>query len=353
MRLPFTRTGIIILGGIVIAGGMLLRNTLPEDMDAVKAPLTYLPKLIQDSAPIPSPFPFQELTIPYLRSRTYRSTLSELKETYDRANATGYLTSFNSDGFTVNSLLVIPKGEPPEGGFPAIVFVHGYIPPQQYNTLENYTSYANTLADEGIIVLKIDLRGHGNSEGEASGAYYSGDYVIDVLNAYAALQQLDSVNPDRIGLWGHSMAGNVVFRALAAKPSIPKVVVWAGAVYTYEDMQQYRINDASYRPPPSESQRQRKRQELFDAHGPFDPDSWFWKQVPATNYLDGIAGEVQVHHAVNDSVVNIGYSRNLMEILDSTAIPHRLYEYSSGGHNITGQAHTQALQRTAEFLKKE
>ncbi|MEX2013082.1 MAG: acyl-CoA thioester hydrolase/BAAT C-terminal domain-containing protein, partial [Candidatus Levyibacteriota bacterium] len=185
------------------------------------------------------------------------------------------------------------------------------------------------------------------------GSYYSADYIIDVLNARAALQSSDIVSPGKIGLWGHSMAGNVLLRSLASSPDIPAIVIWAGAVYTYEDMQEYGIDDNSYRPPPSNTERQRKRQELFDTHGQFDPNSPFWKQIIATNYLGGINGAIQLNHAADDSVVSIEYSRNLKRILAKTEIVHELNEYSSGGHNMTGNSFNQAMQNTVEFFREK
>jgi dipeptidyl aminopeptidase/acylaminoacyl peptidase len=262
----------------------------------------------------------------------------------------GYLTNYDSDGFNINGLLTIPKSKLPVNGYPAVVFVHGYVPPQLYRTQENYNAYVDALARTGLVVFKIDLRGHGSSEGDPSGAYYSGDYVIDVLNAYSALRNAAFVDASRIGLWGHSMAGNVVLRALAAQPSISKVSIWAGAVYSYEDFGQFRISDASYQPPPEDSPRRREREELFNTYGEFDPDSPFWRQVPATNYLESVQGQIQVHHAVDDQVVSIDYSRNLMQILDKTSIPHQLFEYVTGGHNLTGPSFSTAMERTSQFF---
>src|SRR3989344_414854 len=182
-----------------------------------------------------SPFPFQELTIPYLRAKDYESSLSDLEQISSNSEYTSYLTSYVSDGFRINGLLTKPSGEAPEGGFPAIIFVHGYIPLANYVTTSNYSSYVDYLAQNGFAVFKIDLRGHGNSEGESGGAYYSGDYVVDTLSAVDAIKDLDFVNPERIGLWGHSMAGNVTFRSFVAEEKILALVFWAGAVYSYED----------------------------------------------------------------------------------------------------------------------
>jgi dipeptidyl aminopeptidase/acylaminoacyl peptidase len=303
--------------------------------------------------PKATPMPFQEMTVPYLRERQYTSSLSELKKNSETSTYTSYLTSYNSDGLKINAQLTEPKGAKPANGWPAIVFVHGYIPPNQYQTLSKYVEYVDNLARNGFVVLKIDLRGHGNSEGQAGGGYYSSDYVIDTLNARAALQSADFVNKDAVGLWGHSMAGNVTSRALAARPEILAVVIWAGAGFTYSDLQEYRISDNSYRPQPSSTQTQSRRQLLFDTHGQFNPDNEFWKQVPATNYLSDITGAIQLHHAQDDNVVSIKYSENLNKLLDQTTIDHSFYKYNSGGHNISGSSFSQAMKRTVEFYKSK
>lgn len=315
-------------------------------------PISKIQQTLQRVTPTPTPFPFQEMTIPYLRSRSFESNIGELQKVSENSAYTSYVTSFASDGFKVYGLLTKPKSERPSEGWPAIIFIHGYIPPEEYQTRVNYASYVDYLARSGFVVFKIDLRGNGDSEGEPGGGYYSGDYVIDTLNAYAALKVSDFINTQKIGLWGHSMAGNIVMRAFAAKPEIPAVVIWAGAGYTYTDLQDYSIQDTSYRPPPPDSESVRKRQLLRDTYGNFDENNWFWKQVPATNYLNDLKGAIQINHAVNDNVVSIEYSRNLARLLDAANISSELNEYPDGGHNLTGNSFNQAMQATVEFFKK-
>lgn len=293
-------------------------------------------------------FSFQELTIPYLRSRKYESKLGELAQYEDNQNYTSYLTSYDSDGFKVNGLLTIPKS----GGtkHPAIVFVHGYIPPTIYKTTTRYIDHVDYLARNGYVVFKIDLRGHGDSEGEPGGGYYSGDYVIDTLNAYSALQKADFVDPDKVGLWGHSMAGNVTFRSFVANKNIPALAIWAGAVYTYEDLSDYRLNDNSYRPPTSDTKRTQERARLRSDYGDFNKESWFWQRVVPTNYLEGVSGAVALFHAQNDSVVNIEYSNNLIKVLEDTSIYHQINRYQTGGHNIDGSSFSDAMSETVKFF---
>jgi len=343
MKIKFVT--IIILIAVILTGVYFLRNKTTQSLlPDIKSSLE---KIIT-----PTPMPFEDLTIPYLRKRKYESNIAKLNKSYDGSNYSGYLTSYDSDGLKINGLLTKPTSRIPEGGYPAIVFVHGYIPPTQYNTTQQYYDYVDFLARNGFVVFKIDLRGHGDSEGEPGGAYFSSDYIIDTLNARAALQSSDFVNADKIGLWGHSMAGNVVMRSFAAMPDIPAVAIWAGAVYTYTDREKYGINDSSYVRPPSGTPGQRSRQRVFDTHGQFDPENIFWKQFVPTNYLSDLKGAIGIFHAVDDPVVDIGYSRDVIKLLDETIIPHELHEYPNGGHNISGMNFAQAMQSTVDFFKK-
>lgn len=329
-------------------GGLRLRATGATGGTSGTAPQTTAGVALS-----PTPFPFQEMTIPYLRSRTYSSQLGERELVANAGSYDSYVTSYSSDDLTVYGQLTIPTGEQPEKGWPAIVFIHGYIPPFQYETLGRYGDYVDYLARNGFVVFKIDLRGHGRSEGQPGGAYYSSDYIVDTLNARAALQTSGFVNPDAVGLWGHSMAGNVVLRSMAAQPEIPAGVIWGGAVFSYEDFLKYRITDGSYVRPPEDQAQQREsyRERLFKAHGEFSPDHPFWKLVPATNYLKDFQGAVQVHHAVDDDVVSVGYARDLKPLLEKSDVSHEVIEYPSGGHNISGISFVTAMENSVSFYR--
>ena len=101
-----------------------------------------LAQLIKQTSP--TPFSFQELTIPFLRQQKYESSLGALEKNYENSQYTAFLTNYTSDGLRVNGLLTVPKEPVPriptesgEVGWPAIIFIHGYIPPAQYNTVQN------------------------------------------------------------------------------------------------------------------------------------------------------------------------------------------------------------------------
>jgi acetyl esterase/lipase len=59
----------------------------------------------------------------------------------------------------------------------------------------------------GFIVLAIDYRSFGNSEGEPRGQLFPLNEAEDYRNAISYLQERNDVDADRIGIWGASFAG--------------------------------------------------------------------------------------------------------------------------------------------------
>ena len=172
-----------------------------------------------------------------MRQTPYPGSEIVIEETLEPgANYNRYYASYQSEGLTIYGLLTVPYGEQPAEGWPAIVFNHGYIPPDVYRTTERYIAYVDWLARSGYIVFRIDYRGHDRSEGEASGAYGDPGYTADVLNAVAALQRFPQADPNRIGMWGHSMGGYLTLRAMVISPEIKAGVIWAGVVASYPDL---------------------------------------------------------------------------------------------------------------------
>lgn len=262
-----------------------------------------------------------------------------------------YIVSYEAEGNTIFGLLTVPIGDPPEGGYKAIVFNHGYIPPQVYETTERYNAYVNFLARAGFVVFKIDMRGHGDSEGEPTGAYFSPAYTIDAIAALKSLQTLDFVDPQGIGMWGHSMAGNITLRAMLVEPEVQAGVIWAGAVYSYDDFATYAIEDPSF-DRDQQSDIIRRSQRIFDTYGRPDTSQPYWAAVSLTKNLDYLTQPLQIHHATNDPVVTVNYSRDLAAALEEAGKTYELYEYEGGGHNLVSPYFDRAMERTIAFFRE-
>jgi fermentation-respiration switch protein FrsA (DUF1100 family) len=335
----------------------------PTQTSTPTAPLTSTPSATptptptpmptQTPTPTPTPTPTHPLMIEVMRQQTYPgSELVIEQELAPGSNYDRYIASYQSEGLKIYALLTIPQGETPESGWPVIVFNHGYIPPDQYRTTERYVAYVDTFARNGYIVFRPDYRGHGDSEGEASSAYGAPDYTVDVLNGMASVKGHPDADPDRVGMWGHSMGGTITLRAMVVTDDIKAGVIWAGVVAPYPDLwerwQRRFSEQPTPTPNPDGTTRRRWTQELLE-YGTFEENPTFWASIDPTFHLDDLSGPLQLHHGTADESVPVEYSENLYVQLQETGQTAELYLYPGDNHNISNSFGT-AMQRSVQFF---
>ena len=292
------------------------------------------------------------LSIESLRDGKYPGSDIVIEEKLEPgSNYDKFIASYKSEGLKIYALLTVPTGEIPSAGWSAIVFNHGYIPPDQYQTTERYVAYVDGFARNGYVVFKPDYRGHGNSEGEPEGAYGSNAYTIDVLNAVSSIKKFKGVDPDRIGMWGHSLGGFLTLRSMVVSKDIKAGVIWAGVVASYPDLLN-RWRRRSFTPPPGVPTGFRNwRQNLIEKYGTPEENSEFWNSISANSYLKDISGPVQIHHGTADSSVPVEFSEKLAEQLKVAGKTVEIYTYPGDDHNISSSFNT-AMQRSVEFFDK-
>jgi alpha-beta hydrolase superfamily lysophospholipase len=172
-----------------------------------------------------------------MRAREYPGSDIAVEQVLDPGvNYSRYYVSYLSEGLKIYALMTVPNAEKPATGWPVVIFNHGYIPPSVYRTTERYVAYVDLIARSGYIVFRSDYRGHDQSEGEAGGAYSRPDYTVDVLNAVASMKRYPDADPNRMGMWGHSMGGYITLRSMVISKDIKAGVVWGGVVASYPDM---------------------------------------------------------------------------------------------------------------------
>ncbi len=366
-----------VIPAILLAGLLLLCACTPQGGLASQTPThlaelpsrTPLPAASRTATftPSPSPQPMATITpsptpvlhpmnILAMRQTPYPGSAIQIVETLDPgANYFRYIAYYESEGLKIYGLLTVPFGEMPASGWPAIVFNHGYIPSAVYKSTERYIAYVNNLAANGYIVYRIDYRGHDRSDGEPTGAYGSPGYTVDVLNAVSSLKAFPQADPERIGMWGHSMGGFLTLRAMVISKDIKAAVIWAGVVANYPDLLccwrtptpgptatsgPTATLNPDFRPGWRSWQRE---------YGSPEENLKFWLGVSANSYLADLSGPIQLHHGTADTEVPIKFSRDFYQQLLTAGQTAEYYEYEGDDHNLAG-SFSLAMSRTLNFF---
>jgi fermentation-respiration switch protein FrsA (DUF1100 family) len=76
----------------------------------------------------------------------------------------------------------------------------------------------------------------------------------------------------------------------------------------------------------------------------------YWQAVSLTENIAFLESPLQLHHAQDDDVVNIGYAIDLAAVLQENDKAFEFYSYEGGGHNLVSPYFGQAMLRTVEFF---
>jgi len=124
--------------------------------------------------------------------------------------------------------LTLPKEK---GKYPSVVLISGSGPQDRDESLLGHKPFlviADHLTRHGIAVLRFDDRGIGESTGDF-GAATSLDFASDVSHLVKFLSKHNEIDPDRIGLVGHSEGGLIAPMVASKLPDkVAHVVLLAG-----------------------------------------------------------------------------------------------------------------------------
>lgn len=131
------------------------------------------------------------------------------------------------DEITLAGTLTIPEGDGPH---PAVVLISGSGPQDRDETIFAHKPFwvlADHLSRRGIAVLRVDDRGVGGSTGSTPTSTSKG-LANDVIAGIRFLKTQPDIDPQRIGLVGHSEGGIIAPMVAAKSKSVACVVLLAG-----------------------------------------------------------------------------------------------------------------------------
>lgn len=311
---------------------VLLTVEPSEQPPTVMASATLMPTAPNQATPTSQPSPqasatadlYAPYTINTLAERSYGGGLLQIEDTLEQtASFARYAIQYPSDGLSISGFMNVPH----EGSkFPVVILLHGYISPQQYETLAYTTRYADALADAGYFVIHPNLRNFPPSD-EGPDLFRVG-LAADVLNLIAIIreQSLDPLGPlrradrDNINLWGHSMGGGVALRTIVVnnEPYIKSAVLY-GAMSGDERLNYEQIKVWS-----------------GGAQGDFElaGSQAQLEGISPIYHLDRIQAAISVHHGDADETVPLQWSTSLCQKLQEAEHEPQCFVYEGAGHTF-------------------
>jgi len=141
-------------------------------------------------------------------------------------NPTDVDISIPANGFNLAGTLTTPPAVADRLRSPAVILVGGSGPTDRDETVVGipiFAQLAKALADNGILVLRYDKRGVGQSGGRTETATLT-DYADDVIAAVKWMSQRKDVDDRKIIVAGHSEGGAVALMAAGREKKIDGVV---------------------------------------------------------------------------------------------------------------------------------
>jgi hypothetical protein len=157
-----------------------------------------------------------------------RGTFALSRKVPEEVPYEGEDVEISGNGYALAGTLTIPEGEPP---FPCVVLLSGSgLQERNENVFgfEVFGTLADHLTRSGIAVLRFDDRGFAESTGSLEGINDSSMAVDAGLVLDHALGD-DRIDPQAVGMLGHSEGSNIAFMLAVERPSdVAFVISMAG-----------------------------------------------------------------------------------------------------------------------------
>ncbi|HMD82413.1 MAG TPA: alpha/beta fold hydrolase [Anaerolineales bacterium] len=326
----------------------------------------------------PSPTPTIEewissFTLDGLRRHDFQSGDIRIRSTLnENEKYTSYLIDYPSDGLTITGVMQIPVGD---GPFPVIVMNHGFFSRSVYSSGDGTDRASAYLAEHGYITIASDYRSWGDSDiGESF--FYSG-LVIDVINLLNAIPSIEQADPNRIGMWGHSMGGGVTMKVLTVlggrvvssgnderiETNIKAAVLYSTVSADFVDIidrwgmgcfgdiaqGELIVGCNSSDVIPNDLPIN-----LQDAYRVAASDVDTLKEVSPFYHLDSLTVPVQIHYGTEDGEFISGtppqWSVKLTQGLRDAGKEAEMYQYEGEGHSFIGQPWFDFMTRVLRFF---
>jgi dipeptidyl aminopeptidase/acylaminoacyl peptidase len=231
------------------------------------------------------------------------------------------LVSWESfDGRRIPGWLAIPRTAKPQGGHPAIIWVHGGPVGQ---TRPNFRPDIQMLLAQGFAVLLPNVRGssgYGRAYTKSDDVGKRLDSVTDLAYGRHWLAAHPAIDGERIGIMGQSYGGFMVLSAITEHPDL-----WRAAVnyYGIADFVTLLAGTGAWR-----------RAHRAAEYGDPERDADLFARISPIHRVDRVCAQLLVAHGTRDPRVPIGESEQFVAALRERQKPVTFLTFDYAGHGF-------------------
>ncbi len=228
---------------------------------------------------------------------------------------------------------------------PAVIMCHG-LAGDKTGKFRVYVLLAEMLAKHGIISLRFDFRGSGDSEGDFSDMTIEGE-VSDALTALAFLEQSPYVDTSKLGVFGRSIGGSVAILAASRFKKIKSIVTWA----PLSDGEQW-INQWKRLQSPNVTEEMKNTAMRINGQLPGDE---FFKQLFSMKIKEELSSLQHVPmlhiHGENDEVVLIEHAKKYEKFRENVLEKTRFIRLPNADHDFSDMSEQSvAINETCQWF---
>ncbi|MBI4100450.1 dienelactone hydrolase family protein [Candidatus Microgenomates bacterium] len=265
----------------------------------------------------------------------------------DEKDYSSYMFYYTVDSKKVSGLLNIPKKE---GVYPLIVMFRGYIDREKYSTGDGTKHAGEVFAQAGFITLAPDFLGYGQSDPPSTNpieerlqTYTTAlTLLASIKNISQALSPISTnikVDPEKVGIWGHSNGGQISLSVLEISGKNYPTVLWAPVSKPFPYSILYYTDD-------------------FDDHGKmlrkvvadFEKD-YDVEKYSLTNFFDWIEAPIQLHQGSQDEAVPQKWSDDLAVKFKDLNKGITYFTYPGEDHNFSKGNWSTVVSRNTAFYR--
>jgi dipeptidyl aminopeptidase/acylaminoacyl peptidase len=165
-------------------------------------------------------------------------------------------------------------------------------------------------------------------------------YAIDVMNLIESLHLIIDLDPERVGVVGHSMGGGIATYVMVLSERVDAVSLYA-SMSADQAINWQHIHD-TWSPGGMDF--------LAQTYGTPDENPEGYASISPIHHLGRVRVPVNIHHGALDDQVPLAWSTDLAALLREAGVETKFYIYPEAGHTFRNPDLTTFLLRDLAFF---